>query len=422
MIFIYRILTIIFYPIIIIIIYLRKIFNKEDNYRYKEKVFTFNLNPQKDLNKKLIWLHAASIGEVQSVFPLIHKLNNEYKEIEFLITTVTRSAGDIVDKKFKDFQNIKHRYFPIDVNFLIKKFLKVWNPNLIILIDSEIWPNLMFQIREKKIPVILLNGRITKKTFKKWNFFPDFAKDIFSIFNCCLAASYESYENLKKLNTNNLIYIGNIKFSVKITKDDLINYSLETIKDKPFWCAASTHKGEETICIKTHIILRKIFRNIITIIIPRHINRSNEIKKTCNNFRLTSQILGENEEIQKNKEIIIINSFGNLPKFYNYSKSVLIGKSMMKDLQKVGGQNPIEAAKLGCKIYHGPYVYNFKEVYDQLETYKISETIFNEKDLSEKLIHDLKEPKGKENNMGENIEKLGKDILDKTFIEIKKFI
>ena len=422
MIFIYRFLTFFFYPFLIVLIYLRKLLNKEDRYRYKEKIFPAYFFPEKDNKKKLIWFHAASIGEAQSIFPLIQKLNTENKNLEFLITTITLSAANIVAKKLNKYKNIKHRYFPLDVNFLIRSFLIKWKPNLIIFVDSEIWPNVIFEIKKRKIPVALINGRITKKTFRKWMLVSKFARKIFSNFDLCLAANKDSEENLKKLNVKNLRYIGNIKFSGKIIRDNLIDKNLEILKHKKLWCAASTHKGEEVFCLKTHLNLKKIYKDLITIIIPRHINRSNEIGKLCKKYKLSSQILNDKELIEDKIEIIIINSFGTLSKFYNYSKSVFIGKSMIKNLQKVGGQNPIEAAKLGCKIYHGPYVYNFKEIYELLKSYKISEEINNDTELSEKLAKDLKELKNDENKIINSINDMGEKILDDTTKEINKFL
>ncbi len=422
MILIYRFLTFLFYPILIVLIFFRKLLNKEDRFRYKEKIFPFFFSPDKNDKKKLIWFHAASIGEAQSVFPLIQKINIENNDVEFLITTTTLSAGNIITKKFHKFKNIKHRYFPLDVNFLIKNFLSKWKPNLIIFVDSEIWPNLIFEIKKRKIPLALINGRITKKTLKKWMLVSTFANKIFGNFDLCLAASKDSEENLRKLNVKNLKFLGNIKFSGKIEKNDLIDKNLKILKQKKNWCAASTHKGEEIICIKTHLNLKKIYKDLITIIIPRHISRSYEINKLCNKYKLTSQILNDNELIDDRNEIIIINYFGSLSKFYNYSKSVFIGKSMIKKLHSVGGQNPIEAAKLGCKIYHGPYVYNFKEIYDLLKSYEISEEINNDTELTAKLADDLKDLKNNENKITRNINDLGEKILNNTIKEINKFL
>ena len=422
MIFIYRLITISLYPFLIILIYLRKLFNKEDHNRYKEKIFISKFLPDRDKKKQLIWFHAASIGEVQSIFPLIKKLNNEKKNLEFLITTVTLSSGNIVKKKYVDYKNIKHRYFPLDVNFLVKSFLNKWKPNLVIFIDSEIWPNLIFEIKKRKIPIALINGRITKKTFNKWMLISKFAKQIFNSFDLCLASSKESETNLKTLSVKNLMYIGNIKFSGEIEKKDLVDKNLEILKKKTFWCAASTHKGEENICLKTHINLKKTYNDLVTIIVPRHIKRCIEISDLCNKYNLSSQILNDKELIKNEREIIIINSFGALSKFYNYSKSVFIGKSMIKKLEKVSGQNPIEAAKLRCKIYHGPYVYNFKEIYDLLKSYEISEEVNDEKELYEKLNRDLKKSEYDEDKTANIIKNMGQKILDETTKEINKFL
>ena len=423
MIFIYRSITILLYPILIILIYIRKIFNKEDNKRYKEKIFSSNFFPNRNDKKKLIWFHAASIGEAESIFPLIKKLNNENNNLEFLITTVTLSSGNIVEKKIFEYENINHRYFPLDVNFLVKSFLNKWKPNLVIFIDSEIWPNLIFEIKKRKTPIALINGRITKKTFNKWMLISKFAKKVFNNFDLCLAANKESEQNLRALSVKNLIYIGNIKFSVEVEKKDLTDKNLEFLKKKNFWCAASTHKGEENICLKTHLNLKKTFNDLITVIIPRHINRCIEINNLCKKYNLTSQILNDKELINDEKEIKIINSFGDLSKFYNYSKSVFIGKSMIKKLAKVSGQNPIEAAKLKCKIYHGPYVYNFKEIYDLLKSYEISEEVNDEKELYEKLTRDLKKTEDDDEDKTANIiNDMGQKILDKTTEEINKFL
>ena len=208
----------------------------------------------------------------------------------------------------------------------------------------------------------------------------------------------------------------------EIETDDLFDKNIAILKQKTFWCAASTHNGEEIICLKTHLNLKRIYNDLITVIIPRHINRSMEINDLCKKYGLLSQILGNEESIKDNSEIIIINSFGTLSKFYNYSKSVFIGKSMIKKLQKVGGQNPIEAAKLGCKIYHGPHVYNFKEIYDLLKSYKISEEVNNEKDLSKKLEYDFKNSKNDQDKITIRINNLGQNILNNSVKEINKFL
>jgi len=418
----YRILTNFIYPFLIIIIYLRKILKKEDELRFREKIFSNFFDCKRNSNKKLVWFHAASIGEVQSIFPVIDELKKKNKNLEFLITTVTVSSGNLVQQKINSTKDIIHRYFPVDINFLIKEFLNKWKPSLVLFVDSEVWPNLIFEIKKRNIPMILINGRITKKTFSKWMLISEFAKKIFEKFDLSLASSKESEKNLEKLGVKNLKYIGNIKFAVKIKKDILLNKNFEFLNNKKFWCAASTHKGEEEMCLKTHIQIKKRYKEIITVIVPRHINRSKEIFHLCNKYFLSSQILSNGELIEKNKEIIIVNSFGALLKLYKLSKCVFIGKSTLKVLEHAGGQNPIEAAKLGCKIYHGPYNYNFKEIYELLGSLKISEKINNENDLANKIINDLDIIKKEHNLTINNIDELGQKILDKSITEINKFI
>ncbi|RPH01441.1 MAG: hypothetical protein CBD13_001570 [Candidatus Pelagibacter sp. TMED153] len=420
MIFIYRFITFFFYPILIILIFFRKILKKEDSIRYKEKIFSSYFSPRIDSKKKLIWFHAASIGEVQSILPLIYKMKEDEKNLEFLITTVTLSAGNLIEKKIVQHHYIKHRYFPLDVKFLMKIFLEKWKPGLIIFVDSEIWPNLLMEIKKKKIPLAIVNGRITKKTFKRWMMISSFAKKIFNIFDLCLASSNESKKYLEQLNARSPKYIGNIKLAGIIDKTNIRNINKNILSEKKFWCAASTHKGEEIFCLKTHLNLKKNYKDIITIIIPRHIDRSMEIKRLCNKMNLSAQILSDEEVITKGKEIIIVNSFGVLHEYFKYSKSVFIGKSLIKKLQKVGGQNPIEAGKLGCKIYHGPYVYNFKEIYDLFKIYKIAEEVSDENELSKKLAIDLSRTKKNQNEITEKINYLGNKILNSSYEEIKK--
>ena len=178
------------------------------------------------------------------------------------------------------------------------------------------------------------------------------------------------------------------------------------------WLASSTHKGEELICLKTHNLLKKNYSNAITIIAPRHISRVKEIKKLADSMKLKCQILNEDDLIDQQAEILIINSFGILSKYFNYCKSVFIGKSMIKKLISVGGQNPIEAAKQGCKIYHGPYIYNFQEVYEYLEKYNVSKKIHNFDELFLHLDADFKNNIAKKNL--KSIEEYGEKILYKS--------
>ena len=416
----YRILIFFFHPFLLILIYLRLILNKEDKIRFKEKIFSSAFNANKDNSKKLIWFHAASIGEVLSILPLIEEINSLNKNINFLITTVTLSSASLLKKKIDGHNYITHRFFPLDIKYLSEKFLNVWKPDLVCFVDSEIWPNFLFKIKVKKIPLVLINGRITEKTFRKWNIFPNFAKKVFANFDLCLACSKTSENILKEFQIKKLLYFGNLKFTAKIKKENLNKSDIKILDTYKVWCAASTHQGEEVFALKTHIEIKKKYKKILTVVVPRHINRVAHIQKLTTQFKLKSQILNENDMIEDNKEILIINSFGTLSKYFNYCKNVFVGKSLIKGLQHTGGQNPIEPAKFGCKVYFGPYVYNFQEVYDFLKNNKMAEQINNEHELSKKIIKNFEEQKGINHQNVSLLDSYGDKILQNTIIELNK--
>ena len=422
MISIYKFLTNICYPFFVLFTFFRKIKKKEDSLRYKEKIFTSSFKVNRSKNSKLIWFHAASVGEMISIIPIINELKKNNDNFEFLITTVTLSSGNLIKKKFQDCNNIHHRYFPLDVGFLIQNFIKMWKPNIVFFVDSEIWPNLIMNLHKNGIPFSVINARITKKTFERWLFFKKTARIIFSKFKLFLASNKETIDYLNKLGAKNIIYNGNIKLLSEVNVESINNLNKDALLKSKFWLSASTHDGEEDFCLKTHLLLKNEFNKLKTLIAPRHINRSDKIKKLCDRYKLNSQILNENDQIRDNSEIIIINSFGVLNQFYKYAVSVFIGKSTLKILKNVGGQNPIDAAKLGCKIYHGPYVYNFSEIYENLKNLKISNQVSSPEELFNYLKQDLVQSKKVNTDVNSSINNLSKKIFEITMSNINKFI
>ena len=421
MLLIYRTLINFFFPLIILIIFIRRFLNKENKYRYKEKLFSSHFDIKKKSKKRLIWFHAASIGEIKSIIPVVKKLNKGEK-FDFLITTTTLSSANLIERDLLIEKNVIHRFFPIDKYSLVSRFLDGWSPHLIIFVDSEIWPNFILEIKKRKIPLVLLNGRITKKTFLRWVRLSKFAKKIFQSFYLCIPSNEESKKYLKSFDVKNIKFFGNIKFAAPQKIQKLSKKTHDLINKRLFWCAVSVHAGEDIFCLNVHLKLRKTHNNVSTIIIPRHIDNVREIRLNCEKFNLSYQILSNGENIEENKEILIINSYGVMSQFLAMSNSVFIGKSMLKKLSQVGGQNPIEAAKLGCKIYHGPHVYNFNEIYNLLEELKISEKIFNEDQLSNKISFDFNKIGQNRNDKIDVINNLGEKILLQTCDELEKII
>ena len=416
MIFFYRILTFLLFPVFVAVIFLRKYFNKEDPIRFKEKI---NINESFfPKNKKIIWIHAASIGETNSAFPLIDKLIKNDEKIFILLTSTTLSSSQIVYKKKLDKNRFQHRFFPLDVQFLVEKFLNHWKPELVIFIDSEIWPNFLMEISKNKIPLMLLNGRITIKTFNRWKLLTNLSFKLFGLYNLCLASSKESENNLKSLGAKNVKFIGNLKFCATVNSEKKYNDLKTIFSNSHIWCAASTHPEEEEIILKTHNLIKQKGIKIITIIIPRHIHRSKAINEISNGFQIKSQIINKFEEVSKESEVLIINSIGEMINYFQNCKSIFMGKSLSKSLIKVGGQNPIEPAKCGCKIYHGPYISNFKEIYNLLKDKKIAYEVSNEFELSESLVRDFNNNTDKKNTDELNI--YGEKILKLTINEVLK--
>ena len=417
----YKIFTYLFYPFAPIYLYVRKLKKKEDSLRYKEKLSKIVINRK---NGYLVWLHVASVGEAMSIIPLIENLIKEEKINTILLTSITLSSGKILKKKYNQNQKIIHQFLPLDIPIFVNKFLGHWKPDLSIFIDSEIWPNLILSIKKKKIPLLLLNARITKKTFKRWNFLKNFSKKIFEKFDLCIASNKESEEFLKLLGAKNIKNYGNLKFSnIKNSfKNNLDLSFLNKIKNRKIWCAASTHNTEEIFCGETHLKIKKKYNNILTIIIPRHINRVKEIKSDLLNLGLKVSIYSKLEEVNSTTDILIVDSYGDSLKFYNISKSVFVGKSLIKNLIMDGGQNPIEPARLGCKVFHGPYVSNFTEIYNFLKKLNVTKEINNSSELSLSLVEEFNQNDSKNDNISEKIENYGQNIFNNVMIELKKYI
>ena len=417
----YRFFTYLFYPLAPIYLYLRKIRKKEDPIRYKEKLSKINLERGEGF---LIWFHVASIGEAMSIIPLIDACIKEKRFDRILVTSITLSSGKILEKKFKNNPKINHQFLPLDMISFINKFLEHWNPNISVFIDSEVWPNLILKISEKKIPLLLINARITKKSFDRWKLTTNFAKKIFEKFDLCIASNSQTENFLEVLGSKNIKNYGNLKYSnVKdeINKELNINF-LNEIKDRKIWCAASTHPSEEIFCANAHLKIKENYKNVLTIIIPRHIDRIKKITEQLSKLNINLILSSELDKINNKTDIVLVNSYGEARKFYNVSKYVFLGKSLIKALIKDGGQNPIEPARLGCKILHGPYVSNFEEIYDYLKKLEVTKQIESSEDLSLSLVEEFKLDKPKNQQIAEKIENYGQNILNNVIMEIKKYI
>ena len=395
-----------FSPIIIIV----RIFkNKEDKFRFKEKFCFFS---KKRGNGKLIWFHGSSVGEILSVIPIIKNYDNDKSINKILITSSTLSSSKILEKiKFK---KTIHQFYPIDHIFFSKKFLTHWKPDVAIFLESEIWPSMFKFIKNRNIPLILLNARITKKSFNRWNKIKKFSFSIFSLVDKAYSQNLETNYYLKKLRVKNIKSTGNLKFiehdSFETNQADKKLFS-QFRKYKTF-VAASTHNTEELFAAKTHILLKKKIKNLITIIIPRHINRVNQIISQIDELELNAISRKSNKKKLDNIDIYIVDTFGESKKFYKFATTVFLGGSIINR----GGQNPLEPARFGAKILHGPNINNFRDVYKYLNQLKISSSINTPQQCANSIIFK------KNMKNAKKMKYLGSTILKKTLNELDKSI
>ena len=413
MFFIYRVLInliFLFSPIIILIRLLKK---KEHLIRFKEK---YALYSKKRVIGKIIWFHGASVGEILSIIPLVEKLEKKNDIKQILITSNTLSSSKILSNlKLK---KTIHQFFPIDTKYHAGKFLDYWKPSVAIFVDSEIWPNMINNIKKRSVSLILLNARITEKSFKRWKIFNSSAEKIFQKFDVCLSSNIKSKKFLKFLGAKKIKYIGNLKFtqnenSSANLKKDVKNFFLT----QKIWCASSTHHNEEKICAAVHKKLKLKYKNLLTIIIPRHIHRSEEIINDIKKLNLKIHTHDSKKKVNSKTDIYLVNSFGQTKSFFKICKTVFLGGSIIRH----GGQNPLEAARYGCKILHGPHVWNFEEIYNFLRKYNVSNKIINTHQLALKVDKALNS-KNSSKDLELKIKRLGNKILNSTLTEINFYI
>ena len=404
----YYLITTVFYYLLYPYLYFRILKKKECPLRYKEKL---GISLKTRNNGYLIWFHCSSIGELKSIFPII---DHYLKKNQILVTTSTLGSNEIFQKKYYNTNNIIHQYAPIDSPQIIKKFFKKWKPNIIFFTESEIWPNQIFYAKNNNIPIILLNARISNKSFIKWKLIKNTMNKILNCFDLILCQSNESSDYFNYFGNNNIKMLGNLKFVVSgdfENKEENLN-----LQKRLVFIALSTHPTEEEVCIKIHSSLKSQYPNLLTIIIPRHINRIPEIQKIIINNKLNFLIAESLDNFKNNTDILIINSYGNTKKILKSSKYVFIGGSLVDH----GGQNPIEVAYNNSLIFHGPHVHNFTEIYNFLNKENIAFKINSGAELINQLKEKINDYQNK--NIKEKIIRMGDEILSSTIKELDQYI
>ena len=365
----YKIISFLLIPIIKINTFMRILKKKEDKNRYKERFGITNL--KRPLEKKLIWIHASSVGEFKSSDFLI---NNFYNNYYILITTTTTAAADYAIKNYGD--KIIHQYAPYDITLWVNKFLDFWQPKFVVWIESDLWPNTIVKLRERGITSVFLNARISPKSFNKWKYFSSYYKFITKTFFAIYAQSQNDLKRIKRLTNNEVGYLGNLKLTKKFKK-----LSNSSISKNINIMIASTHHNEEDLIIPHIENISKKYPQINFFITPRHPERSKIIFELLQSKKLN---VGLHSNIKNTKiQFLIIDSFGKMDEFYNKSDIVILGGSFTNN----GGHNPIEAAVANCAIITGPHVFNWQNLYEDMIKKNCCLMIKNSKELEHNIIN-----------------------------------
>tara|TARA_B100000989_G_scaffold294798_1_gene274566 strand:- start:992 stop:2155 length:1164 start_codon:yes stop_codon:yes gene_type:complete len=332
---------------------------------------------------KLIWFNASSIGESLSILPIIKKINSDFPKCKILVTTSTISSYKILQKRSSE--QFIHQFTPLDIDFIASKFYKYWSPNLVIFVESELWPNLIFRAKKNKIPSIVVNARISKNTYQKWKIIKKSAQKLLNCFNLFLVQDKETKNMLEKFNVKNIKDVGNLKFlsqKLPINKNELLKFK-KMISKRTVILLASSHNGEEKLIIPKIRKLCDTFNDLLLIIVPRHINRTSEIQKYLHSKKINYKVRSKKEIISKETFCYLADTIGEISIFYSVSKIVMIGGSYVNH----GGQNPIEASHFNCALIFGPFMQNFRKVSEDL--LKNQAVIKTDSSCIEKIVRDL---------------------------------
>jgi len=309
----------------------------------------------------LIWIHGARVGEVLAAAALIERLRALNNRI--LVTSGTVTSAAIVAKRFPP--DVIHQYVPYDTPRFVQRFLDHWRPSLALFIESDLWPNLILAGAARRLPMVLINGRMSQRSFPRWQRMSRTISTLLGSFELCLTQSRVDAERFAALGRRNVLTTGNLKLDVPALPADpaRLERLMAITRGRLVMVAASTHPGEEEILVAAHKTLSGFFPSLLTVIVPRHAQRGPAVAAMVAASGLQPALRSRDELPVGTTNIYVADTMGELGLFYRLAPVVFMGGSLVER----GGQNPIEAVKLGAAVVHGPHVFNFSEVYDLLD-------------------------------------------------------
>jgi 3-deoxy-D-manno-octulosonic-acid transferase len=366
----------------------------------------------------LVWIHGASVGEVLAAAALIERLR--MLNMRILLTSGTVTSATIVAKRFP--ADIIHQYVPYDSPRYVARFLDHWRPSLALFIESDLWPNLILSSAARRLPMVLINGRMSHRSFPRWRRFNGTISALLGRFDICLAQSQIDAERFAALGSRNVITTGNLKLDVPAPPADAAKLErlMSVTRGRPIIVAASTHPGEEDLLAATHRALARYFPSLLSVVVPRHPDRGEAIARTIGTTGLRVGLRSRGELPTAAIDIYVANTMGELGLFYRLAPIVFMGGSLVPH----GGQNPIEAVKLGASIVHGPHVFNFTDVYEALDGAGGARRVDTPEALVQQLGHLLADPPARETSVAAStrvVEQLG-GALERTLVALEPYL
>jgi 3-deoxy-D-manno-octulosonic-acid transferase len=366
----------------------------------------------------LVWLHGASVGELTAVFPLIQRLRE--RDMRVLITSGTVTSAAVVKDRLP--ADVLHQFIPLDAPRFVYRFLHHWRPDLGLFIESDLWPNLIMASAKGRVPLVLINGRMSEQSFRGWRSLRRTAKAILGKFDMCLAQSALDAERFSELGLPVVHVTGNLKLDVPAPPADATKLAelQQAIGDRQVFVAASTHPGEDEAIIEAHRRVRKTRPRLLTIIAPRHPHRGKDILGQAVAAGSRGMLRSYGVLPDDRTDIYVADTMGELGLFYRLAHIVFMGGSIVEH----GGQNPIEAAKLGRPILHGPHIWNFADIYAALDAARGAEEIDNIGHMAMR-IGDLLKDAATRKAVGDagyrTVQRLG-GALDRTVSELEPYL
>lgn len=333
---------------------------KEDPARLSERYGVASLARPEG---RLAWMHGASVGEMQSLLPLIEALSAREPQLNFLITTGTLTSARLLAQRRP--ARVLHQFVPLDRRAWVNRFLNHWRPDFALWVESEFWTNLIRGAAARGIPLALVNGRLSAKSLARWRWAPSLIGPTVGNFRIVLAQDETQARRLAALGARNPQALGNLKFAASVLPADeaALTQMRQATAGRDVWLAASTHSGEESIVAAAHRTLKARRAKLLTLIAPRHAERGDSI---ANNLRHSGFVIAQRskgEPISEQTEIYLIDTMGELGLFYRLAPVVFVAGSY-----RWQGHNPIEPALLGAAVVSGPRVANFQDVFDRMST------------------------------------------------------